>query len=258
MGHSLNIESILENAEKVFEEYKNKITSVPYEEKGVLFSEVLFIVATSLDLKPRQLLESGRARGQSTHLFGVCLPDIKVISIERFAASDDVPVAEERLRSLPNVSPLYGDSQKLLPELLLDGDIVFIDGPKGFRAVRLALKLLATGKPTCVFVHDLYKGLPERDFVERNLPTAFFSDNTEFVERYSNLDELCWDTIKTDDMNGWQPHHFDGKEQESYGPTMTCIPYDSQILYGKLIFQAEYANFMARMHRSLNKRADNK
>lgn len=256
MSYSLNIESTLGNAEKVLEDYRNKIASVPYEEKGVLFSEVLFIVATSLDLNPRQLLESGRARGQSTHLFGVCLPGIKVISIERYATSDDVPVAEDRVRSLSNVSLLYGDSQKLLPELLLDGDIVFIDGPKGFRAVRLALKLLSTGKPTCVFVHDLYKGQPERDFVERNLPTAFFSDNTEFVERYSHLDELCWATMKTDDMNGWQPYHFDGKKRESYGPTMTCIPYDSKVLYGKLIIQAEYANFMARMRRSLNKRID--
>lgn len=253
MNQTLNIKNTLENAEKLLDEYREKIKSVPYEEKGVLFSEVLFILATSLNLKPRQLIESGRARGQSTHLLGICLPDVHVISIERYATSEDVPIAEKRLKPITNVSSLYGDAQKLAPELILDGDIVIIDGPKGFRAVRLALKLLATGKPACVFVHDLYQGLPERDFVEKYLKTAFYSDNSEFVKRYSDLDEVCWDTIKKDEMNSWQPHLFDGKKQESYGPTMTCIPYDPDCSYGKLILQTEYSNFVARMRRSRTK-----
>ena len=36
--------------------------------------------------------------------------------------------------------------------------------------------------------------------------------------------------------------------------SVTCIPYDSQCSYGKLLLQAEYANFMARMRRSRQKR----
>lgn len=254
----MNIINTLENSEKLLSEYQHKITAVPYEEKGVLFSEVLFILATITGLSPRQLLESGRARGQSTHLLGLCLPNVHIISLERDASSIDVPIAEKRLGPMQNVSSLYGDAQKLTPELVLDGDIVIIDGPKGFRAVRLALKLLATGKPACVFVHDLYQGLPERDFVEKHLHQSFFSDNSEFVSLYSGMDKVCWDTIKDDDLNGWQPYHFDGKKQKSYGPTMTCIPYDNQCSYRKLLLQAEYANFMARMKRSMKKRENNK
>jgi hypothetical protein len=244
----------LANADKIITEYEKQIKNIPYEEKGVLFSELLFVLAATSSLKPKQVLESGRARGQSTYILGLCIPESKVISIERDNTSPDVLIAESRLKDVTNVYTLYGDAQVLLPALIQLGDIAIIDGPKGFRAIRLALKSLQTGKPACVFVHDLYKGLPERRFINQNIPDAFFSDDEQFIDRFSRLDNLCWDTISSNDLIGWQPHYFNGAKRESYGPTMACIPYNQGYPYGRLLIKLVWAGCSARMRRSIMKR----
>lgn len=244
----------LTNADKIITEYEKQIKNVPYEEKGVLFSELLFLLAATSSLEPKQVLESGRARGQSTYILGLCIPESKVISIERNDTSPDVPVAESRLKDVTNVYTLYGNAQVLLPALIQLGDIVIIDGPKGFRAIRLALTLLHTGKPACVFVHDLYKGLPERRFINQNIPDAFFSDDEQFIDSFSYLDKLCWDTINSNDLSGWQPHYFNGAEQESYGPTLACIPYNHGYPYGRLLIKLAWAGCSAHVRRSIRKK----
>lgn len=244
----------LSNADKIVTDYEKRILNIPYEEKGVLFSELLFLLAAISSLEPRQVLESGRARGQSTYILGSCIPQSKFISIERDSTSADVVIAESRLKDVTNVCTLYGDAQVLLPALLQFGDVVIIDGPKSFRAIRLALTLLCTGKPACVFVHDVYKGLPERRFINQNIPEAFFSDDEQFTDRFSHLDKVCWDTINSNDLSGWQPHYFNGAEQESYGPTLACIPYKQGYPYGRLLIKLIWTGCSTRMLRSVRKR----
>ena len=250
----ITLTQTLTNADKIIAKYDKQIKNIPYQEKGVLFSELLFLLAATLSLKPKQVLESGRARGQSTYILGLCIPGAKLISIERDATSPDAPIAEARLKGLANVCTLYGNSQVLLPALIQPGDIVMIDGPKGFRAVRLALTLLRTGKPACIFIHDLYKDLPERRFIDQNIPDAFFSDEEQFVERFSHIDKLCWDTISSNELTGWQPHYFDGTKQQSYGPTLACIPYNQGYSYGKLLIKLAWAGLASRMTRSISKK----
>jgi hypothetical protein len=75
-----------------------------------------------------------------------------------------------------------------LPQRLQIGDAVLIDGPKDFRALKLALDLLRTGKPCAVFVHDFPPNSPQRKFVERNWPNAFFGDDPLFL-RFQSLDD---------------------------------------------------------------------
>lgn len=245
---------VLADADRIIAEYETRIRSIPYQEKGMLFSELLLVLAAATSVKPTQLLESGRARGQSTYVLGSCLPQLRIVSVERDHGSVDVPIAESRLKELTNVYMLYGDARALLPALLLPGDVVLIDGPKSFRAVRLALTLLQTGKPACVFVHDVYKGLPERRFLEEDVPGVFFSDDREFVGRFSHLDKPCWDTIAGSGMDGWQPHRFDGQEQESYGPTIGCIPRVQGCSYGRLLVKLAAAECLAHMRRSTRKK----
>jgi hypothetical protein len=67
-------------------------------------------------------------------------------------------------------------------------DAVLIDGPKDFRALKLALDLLRTGKPCAVFVHDFPPNSPQRKFLERNWPNAFFGDDPLF-KRFQSLDD---------------------------------------------------------------------
>ena len=82
----------------------------------------------------------------------------------------------------------FGDSLLLLPELVQRGDVVLIDGPKDFRALKLALGLLHRGKLSVVFVHDLWLGSPARKFVDRYLRAALLSDHPAWVQRYASLD----------------------------------------------------------------------
>jgi len=84
-------------------------------------------------------------------------PSLPIISIEYDARSPDVPTAAARLAGFSNLDLRFGDATRLLPGLVQPGDIVLIDGPKGFRGLRLALSLLASGKPALMTVlknHD--------------------------------------------------------------------------------------------------------
>jgi hypothetical protein len=225
----------LANAETKLDLFRERISDTPYEAKGILFSEIFFIYSALGDDAPAQILESGRARAQSTFALGVLFPESRVVSIERYEDSEDAAIAEERLAALDNVSPLYGDSEIVLPALARRSDVVMIDGPKRFRAIRLALRMLATGKPRAVFVHDCHQGLPEREFLEKYLPECFFSDDPTFVERYRDLDDPCWDTIEEQGVEGWRPYQYDGSVQESYGPTLACIPFASGRNYQRLL-----------------------
>jgi hypothetical protein len=83
---------------------------------------------------------------------------------------------------------LYGDSRDILPKRLQPGDAVLIDGPKDFRALELAIDLLATRKPSAIFVHDFPASSLWRAFVERHWSTAFFGDDAIF-ERFRDLDQ---------------------------------------------------------------------
>jgi hypothetical protein len=136
---------------------------------------------------PKQILESGRARGKSTLILACCFPEARIISIEYDRQSENAPAAEAKLKPCTNVDLLYGDSREILPDRLQTGDAVLIDGPKGFRALKLALDLLRTGKPCAVFIHDFPTGSPQRRFVERNWPSAFFGDDPLF-QPFQRLD----------------------------------------------------------------------
>lgn len=181
--------TVIAAGRQLMPEFEKKVAHLPYEAKGILFSEILFLKACLGDVPARRILESGRARGQSTLLLSRVLPDAHIISVEFDRTSPDVPVAEARLKDERNITLLYGDARKILPERIEPGDVVVIDGPKMFLATRLALRLLATGKPRAVFIHDTPVGTPERSFLERFLPEARFSDNRGFAELAAPLDE---------------------------------------------------------------------
>ncbi len=182
------LEKVLADAARLLPTYLQRTENLSREPKGIRRSEMFFFYAAVAETAPRRIVESGRARAQSTLVLASLFPETEIISIEFDASSPDVAVAAERLKDLANVECRFGDSRQLLPELLRAGDVVLIDGPKDFRAVKLALRLLRTGKPVAVFVHDLWPGSPARDFVDRHLPAAFLSDAPTWVFRYSELD----------------------------------------------------------------------
>jgi hypothetical protein len=248
------LESVTKNAEALLNSFQQTIEAVPYHRKGIFFSEMLFVYAATHDTSCRQIVESGRANGQSTFLLGKLFPHKHIVSIEYDAESPDAERAKERLKGMTNVFQLFGDSHVLLPALVLPGDVVIIDGPKGFGAVDLALHLLAQDKAQAVFIHDSYKGKGHRAFLDQYVPGVFYSDDFDFVKRFSHIDKPCWEI--TEDATRSIP--FDRKIErsstQSYGPTFACLPKINDVNYKKILYQKDRFRFLYRLNLSIKKR----
>ncbi len=180
--------TLLDDATRLLPRYRELIADLSHEPKGIRRSELFFFYASVASLNPARIVESGRARAQSTLVLSKLFPHTPIVSLESDPASPDVEIAAARLRDSTNVECRFGDSIVLLPELVETGDIVLIDGPKDFRALKLGLRLLRSGKPREVFVHDLWLGSAARRFVDRCLPRAMLSDNPRWVRQYASLD----------------------------------------------------------------------
>lgn len=190
-GHSdlLHKSAVANRASALLPEYEQLISSISPEAGfgGIWESEMFLFYATVKQFAPKQILESGRARGKSTLILARCFPQSRIISVEYDRESENAPAAEAKLKNETNIELLYGDSLEILPKRLQSGDAVLIDGPKDFRALNLAIDLLRTGKPSAVFIHDFPPGSAQRKFVERNFPDAFFGDDPLF-QSYQSLD----------------------------------------------------------------------
>jgi hypothetical protein len=181
--------AVAERADALLPRYREIIATIPPEAGfgGIWESEMFLFYAAMKPFAPKQILESGRARGKSTLILARCFPNARIVSVEFDRQSENAGAAEAKLKSCKNLELLYGNSRQILPEQLQTGDAVLIDGPKDFRALKLALDLLRTGKPCAVFIHDFPPNSPQRKFVERNWPGAFFGDDPLF-ERFQSLD----------------------------------------------------------------------
>ncbi len=222
--------------------FESRVAGIPYERKGILYSEMFFLYLCAQAAKPTRIFESGRARGQSTLLLSAIFPDLDVVSIESDADSPDVQVAQERLRGRDNVSMRFGDATRILPIEVRKGDVVLIDGPKGFRGLRLALRLLATGRVTQVFIHDCGLGTEERAFLDAHLHGLVYSDTIEFALIARALDAGCSTDIPPD-------RRFDGERPpRAYGYGLACIPFDPAVSYRTLFARAVIAGIRSRIN----------
>jgi predicted O-methyltransferase YrrM len=213
--------------------FQSLIADLPYERKGILFSEMFFFWLCARTAKPRRILESGRARGQSTLILSHCFPDTEILSVEYDRDSPDVAVAAERLKGRDNVRQLFGDATRLLPEMAQPGDVALIDGPKGFRGLRLALRLLAEGKTPLVFVHDTALGSLERGYLARRIPETVYSDRPSFTEVAHQLDQGAWDELP--EPHRWTPA---GAPAAGYGFSLACLARQPGRNYSLLRLQA--------------------
>lgn len=228
----LTMDEIVRAASISIDDYRARVAHIPYERKGILYSEMFFFKLCASAVRPKRILESGRARGQSALLMALSFPNLPIISIEHDPKSPDVTVAEQRLRNFNNVELKFGDATRLLPEIAQPGDITIIDGPKGFLALRLALTLLAQGRTRMIFLHDVGKGTAERKFMEKYLPSTLYSDDPRFVELAYKLDISAVDSIPFG--RRWEP---DGAPL-GYGFTLACLQWRPDENYRRLWWAA--------------------
>jgi len=205
--------------------YRAVVAHLPYEPKGILYSEMFFFCLCARAARAARIVESGRARGQSTLLLAACFADRPILSLEYDERSPDVPVAAARLAGRSNVELRFGDAMRVLPRIVRPGDVVLIDGPKGSRALRLALRILARGHAPMVFLHDVGRGSPERRFLEARLPSTLYSDDPRFARLAHTLDVQARETIPAG--HRWEK---DGAPL-GYGYTLACLQRTAKTNY---------------------------
>jgi hypothetical protein len=210
-----------------------------YEQRGILNSEMLTVCALCDRLGAEVIIESGRARGQSTWVLaryfqhsGRSGRPVNIASIELERDADAV-FAEERLANFANVQLLYGDAFKMLPLMLksLEGRriAILLDGPKGAPAIELLRRCFAQSTDVVAgFIHDTRRGTPQRAQLEESAHRVFFTDDEEFVAAYSHLDRTC---VPGDGeeitMHTWRPGMKGEDRIESYGPTLAILLPDA-------------------------------
>jgi len=241
MPAAARLGNLLGEAEALLPRYLKATDGLEHEKKGIRRSELFFFYALVAPRNPVRIVESGRARAQSTLVLARLFPKTSIVSLESDPASPDVKIAAERLRECSNVECRFGDSLLLLPELIQTGDIVLIDGPKDFRALKLAFRLLAGGKPAAVFVHDLWLGSPARKFVDRYLPSVLLSDDRQWVERYARLDSRKRPPPCQSSARHW-----------AYGATLGCFEKETAN-YGRRLIQCSAAQGADRLRETARK-----
>jgi Methyltransferase domain len=217
---SLSRTAVFHRAGDLLPKFREAIADIPPEAGfgGIWESEMLLFYAAVQPAAPKQILESGRARGKSTLVLARCFPEARIVSVELDSGSANAAAAEGKLTGYNNVELVYGDSRRILPDRIQGGDAVLIDGPKGFRGLELALDLLRTGKPCVVFLHDFPPRTPWRRFVEQHWPDAFFGD-----------DRLFEPLRVLDDERDPRP----GQRNRGYG-VFVCLPPELPAAYWRL------------------------
>lgn len=251
----INAEATIQQTKKQLDAFWQNVPFAPYEKKGVLFSEMLFLLAAAIEAHPPRIFESGRARGVSTFWLGTIFPESEIVSIEIDPDSPDITYAAKNVSALSNVDCRFGDARQILLDEVRPADIVFIDGPKGWRAIRLVLEVLDNCKPQAIFLHDCYQGSLERHFLDRWDTGAFYSDNSTFLELVRPIDETCWEHRKQEQADEFPaPYISPIGHSGSYGPTLACIPYNKSLNYTKLLWKARITGVKNGLESSIRKR----
>lgn len=171
------------------------LAAEPYEHRGILHSEMALIIHTCRRLGIEVIIESGRARGQSTYMLAKYLPWVQVHSVELRNHPDEA-FARERLAGLPNVHMLAGDGNVMLPSLCgmtRNLTAVLCDGPKGAAAVSIIEQCFKFPHVLVGFIHDMRRldhggPSPHRAAAIAKLPNHRFSDDLRVVAGSSWMD----------------------------------------------------------------------
>lgn len=225
--------SIIELCRRNRTAFNNAIKGIKPEIKGILHSEMLLVYSMSNILKAKDIIEGGRARGNSTEVLGRCYhntDNINILSIEmKRYTEDSLFILKHLYKKYSNINLLFGNANILLPELCKksESSTVILDGPKGENALLLASVLLKNSNVKAVFIHDTHKDSTVRKKIENIYTNTFSTDHHEYVKEFSDMDKDCWQAYKTwEGHEDWGPYKriFMGKVlKQSYGPTLTMI-----------------------------------
>lgn len=198
-----------------------RIAQEPYEHRGIIHSEMAYIIHMCRQFGVRCIIESGRARGQSTYMLAKYMPDVTIYSIDLRPDHPDNLVAYKRLNQFNNIELLAGDSRERMPNLARGSTgttAVLLDGPKGKAAVDLLAQCFEYPQVKLGFIHDMRrldhgKPSPHRQAMIDRFPNAIFTDDPGLVSSSSWMDA----TIMGHGGPSGPTHEA---EFGSYGPTL--------------------------------------
>jgi len=185
-----------------------------------LFTSVVELLGVGL------VIESGRARAQSTKVLGSYFTDnkVEIKSIENKKFTQDSIIAMNQLKGYPNIELLYGNSTDLILKQVTRPCTVLIDGPKRHEAIKLCLQIIKDENVKAIGIHDVNKNTIFRHIIRSIFTDTIFSDENNFVSRYSYLDDRVWSTLPKYKMTrDWAPYRVGDKKMENYGPTLGII-----------------------------------
>lgn len=195
-----------------------------FEDRGIPNSEMLAVCSIAEELGAEVFIESGRWKGQSTEILAQYFTGKQCIveSVELYRDANAVHV-EEKMKGYNNLVLHYGDANQVLPAIVRKHRskkiVILLDGPKGREALDVFQFCLTQSENIVAgFFHDMRRSSPgmitySRDEMEHVFPHSFYTDDTQYVEEFSILDQGCVDLL-------WAPYKIDGKKIGSYGPTI--------------------------------------
>lgn len=207
---------------------------LPFESRGIINSEMLAILALIKELDIDIVIESGRARGQSTFVLAKALEKtpVRIFSLD-YSQDVDTKFSEKRLKPFKKVSLLYGDANKELAKLVSqfpDKNVaVLLDGPKGKEAFDIFASLVALYPQVKVgFFHDCRKSLGKmynsgRDLLPTYFDRVFFTDDEDYVKCFKAIDKNCVTPLSKVQMGSFSPYHYGLNKIGSYGPTLGIV-----------------------------------
>ncbi len=218
-------EDIIQICKQYLSTYEETIKNLRYEPKGIFNSEMLLFISITKKLDVKLIIESGRARGQSTKIIAENFREknYKVCSIEFVKFSPDVKTSLRRLKKYENLSLSFGNSFDVIPNLINKECCVLIDGPKT-GAIQLGINSLTNPLVKAVFIHDLHKDSKQRIIAEKVFNNHFFTDDKDFVKQFKSIDKQCWvDQSKYKEFRNWAPYRKGNKIMKSYSSTLLIV-----------------------------------
>ena len=228
------------HCQEVEKEFVDKMLPMPFVARGILASEGFAFCAIAKQMGVDLIIESGVYEGQSTYIWSKFFSDSKIIAIDK----DFLPATIERFSSIHNVDFWEGDGYRLLPELIQKNPdkkiAIFIDGPKGMRAIDLAVQCFKYDNVMMVGLHDFHT-ISKNKKLGNKAPNVrrtrlddsgvvdLYTDDSEFVRLYSYMDSVLNFTGQGDEDLYWTPYWLMSKTEGkfatfgSYGPTIAFI-----------------------------------
>lgn len=176
------------------ESFKERVLPFEYVETGITLTEGFSFCMISDFFEIDMILESGTARGISTEIFGKYFKiPIKSVDITSLYGINTHNNTVNRLSKYKNIECIIGDGLLVLPSLIeknKDKKIgLFLDGPKGDKAINLSKKCFEYKNVKFVGIHDTCHP-SNYHLMDKWEKTVLYSDNPNFNE-FKDIDGLA-------------------------------------------------------------------